>query len=666
MSGHQNRRFPLAVAAVTLALLAASTSAAQAHTHPTPTERASPGVVYIEARAMVEVALIEHRQVGDPSGIHIAIRQSTWTPVLDTASGFVVDPTGAIVTTGTVTRPDLERAWIFGVNQAFHQAYGDAAPLPKDPFSRHRIADESDHNQQRLEACYPPNVTNDAGGCVVRVTPDFVVYPYVTSQKRYGALHAEVLPGGTPDVAVLRVRGANSMPTVAVASSAAGAKALGVLGFTGVPGPANPLLVINQHLAKPGGSQLKTTGLDAEDVKDAARLNIALHQGLQGGPVLAERGQVIGLLPAPAAPGSAAPPLVGVASILPVIQKAGVSPHGGPVDTSFEAAMHLFKNGGYAASVPGFTKALELFPGHFLASRNVAIAKQRAASGVTASGTQGHGAAPEATAADETSGSGLGWLWPGLLIAITLLVAGSVLFLVLRGRRTPVGALAGTPDSGRSSSGGRRPPGAPGSPGAPPRGGSRAPGAEPARAAEGAAVGAAAARGGRPAHRSDPSRAASPVGATPSARPRTAAPSSTGSAPTAATSAAAAAATAAAAAAAADQQSTTVQPPHNGAADRPSPQTPAPGHSSPGHSSPGRSSPVHGAAGSSTSASRVAPPRDPAPDPARDPAPAPDPAGGPTPLPPPRPGATPRFCTSCGGRLAAQHQFCGWCGEPVR
>ena len=346
-----------------------------------------------------------------------------------------------------------------------------------------------------------------------------------------------------------------------------------MLGFTGVPGPANPLLEINQHLAKPGGSQLKTTGLDAEDVKDAARLNVALHQGLQGGPVLAERGQVIGLLPSPAAPGSAAPPLVGVASILPVIQKAGVSPHGGPVDTSFEAAMHLFKNGGYAASVPGFTKALELFPGHFLASRNVAIAKQRAASGVTASGTQGHGAAPEATAADETSGSGLGWLWPGLLIAITLLVAGSVLFLVLRGRRTPVGALAGTPDSGRSSSGGRRPPGAPGSPGAPPRGGSRAPGAEPARAAEGAAVGVAAARGGRPAHRSDPSRAASPVGATPSARPRTAAPSSTGSAPTAATSAAAAAATAAAAAAAADQQSTTVQPPHNGAADRPSPQT---------------------------------------------------------------------------------------------
>ncbi len=665
MSGHPNRRFPLAVAAVTLALLAASTSAAQAHTHPTPTERASPGVVYIEARATVEVAVIEHRQASDPSGIHIAIKQSTWNPVLDTASGFVVDPTGAIVTTGAVTRPDLERAWIFGVNQAFHHEYGDAAPLPKDPFSRNQIADESDHNQQRLEACYPPNVTNDAGGCVVRVTPDFVVYPYVTSQTRYGALHAEVLPGGTPDVAVLRVRGANSMPTVAVAASAAGAKALGVLGFTGVPGPANPLLEINQHLAQAGGSQLKTTGLDAQDVKDAARLKAALHEGLEGGPVLAERGQVIGLLPSPAAPGSAAPALVGVASILPVLQKAGVSPHGGPADTSFEAAMHLFKNGGFAASVPGFTKALELFPGHFLASRNLAIAKQRAASGATASGTHGSGAAHEAAAADDTSGSGLGWLWPGLLIAMTLLVAGAVLFLVLRGRRTPVGALAGGPERGRPSSGGRRPPGAPGSPGVPPSGGSRAPGAGAAGAAEaaaaGTAAGMAAARASRPTHRPDPAhrpdqghrpdpaRAASPVGATPSARPRTAAPPSTGSAATSAT----AATSAAAAAAAADQRSTTVQPPHNGAADRPPAPRPAPGQSA-----PSQSSPVQGGAGPGPSAPRVAP------DPA--PAPNPSPAGAPTPMPPPSPGASQRFCTSCGGRLAAQHQFCGWCGEPVR
>ena len=75
----------------------------------------------------------------------------------------------------------------------------------------------------------------------MRAVLDLVVYPYVTSQQRYGNLKAEVLPGATKDVAVLRVRGANSMPTVAVAQSLVGASALGVLGFTGVPSPSSPL-----------------------------------------------------------------------------------------------------------------------------------------------------------------------------------------------------------------------------------------------------------------------------------------------------------------------------------------------------------------------------------------------------------------------------------------
>ena len=299
MSGHQHRRLPWLVAAVTLAFLAVGTSPAAAHTHPTPIERASPGVVYIEARAKVEVALIEHRQAGDSFGVHIGIIQSTWNPVLGTASGFVVDPTGAIVTTGAITQPDLDRARVFAVNQAFHKRYGDAAPLPKDPFSRNRLGNSGDRNEERLQACYPPNITNDAGGCVVRVTPDYVVYPYVTSQQRYGGLHAEVLPGGTSDIAVLSVRGANSMPTVAVGSSTAGAEALGVLGFTAIPGANHPLQEINQHLATTGGNRLKTTGLDAGDARDAARLAAGLKHGMAGGPVLAERGQVVGLLPRP-------------------------------------------------------------------------------------------------------------------------------------------------------------------------------------------------------------------------------------------------------------------------------------------------------------------------------------------------------------------------------
>ena len=449
MSGHRNYRCLLFVAALTLGFMAAGLPSAAAHTHPTPIERASPAVVYVEARAIVDVALIEHRQAGDNFGVHIGIIQSAWDPVLASGSGFVVDPTGVIVTSGAIITPSLDRAKVFAVNQAFYARYGAAAPLPSDPFARQHIGGPGDRNDQRLQACYPPNVTNDAGGCVVRATLDFVVYPYVISQQRYGTLHAELLPGATKDVAVLRIRGANGMPTVAVAESAAGAHALGVIGFTGIPSAAHPLQEINQHLAQIGGSQLMTTGLDAGDVKDAARLKQALHSGMAGGPVVAERGQVIGLLPGPAPAGSPAPALVGVASILQVLQKAGVEPHRGLVDDSFEAAMHLFKNSAYAASIPDLKKALELFPGHYMASQNLAVAQKHVAIGAGTAPLPATGAVNTSTTAD----AGLpGWVWVALVAGVVLVVVAVGFLLVMPMRfRTAVAMLRrrpGTTDTG--------------------------------------------------------------------------------------------------------------------------------------------------------------------------------------------------------------------------
>ena len=137
---------------------------------PTPTERAAPAVVYVEARAQVDVALVEHLQT-DPEGIHIRIVQSTSTPVLAAASGFVVESTGTIVTTGAITQTDLDKARVYAVNEAFKKQYGDQAPMSDDLFSRQQVGDASNRIEQRLEACYPPHRTNDAGGCVVTVQP---------------------------------------------------------------------------------------------------------------------------------------------------------------------------------------------------------------------------------------------------------------------------------------------------------------------------------------------------------------------------------------------------------------------------------------------------------------------------------------------------------------
>jgi len=212
-----------------------------------------------------------------------------------------------------------------------------------DLYSEQRIGDDANRLQQRLEACYPPYRTNDAGGCVVRVEPSYVVYPDVSSQEQYGKLAAERLPSSTPEVALLRVRGASGMPTVALGDSREGAEALSALGFTDVPGGPDTLQAVNTHLAEVGGSTLKPVDPnDAAAADDATRLADGLRNGMHGGPVVAEAGQVIGFLepqadsgPPPASSGA----LIDVGAIRAVLSAEKVTPRRGPVDTSFEAAM---------------------------------------------------------------------------------------------------------------------------------------------------------------------------------------------------------------------------------------------------------------------------------------------------------------------------------------
>ncbi|MCW2618812.1 MAG: zinc ribbon protein [Modestobacter sp.] len=431
------------IVALAAAFLVAGTVPAGAHVHPTPTERAAPAVVYVEARAEVQVALVEHRQ-SDPGGVHIAIIQSTSNPVLATASGFVVDPTGVIVTSGALTAPDLDRARTYAVNEAFRKQYGNAAPLPGDLFTQQQIGDPTNLLQQRLEACYSPNRTNDSGGCVVTATPNYVVYPYVTSQELYGQSPAELLKGSTPDVAVLRVRGASGMPTVPLAESTAGARALSVLGFTGIPGE---LQAVYSHLAEVGGSTLLTEGLKPDETADAAKLAAGLRAGMRGGPVVAEDGQVIGFLqpeansgPPPATAGR----LVDARAIRDVLSAQKITPRRGPADSSFEAAMHAYKNGGFAAAIPNFQATLDVFPGHAMAANDLAVSQQNVASGAPGPATPAGGGQATTSAA----GSPGGFPWTVVLLAIAaVLVLAGVAALVLR-RRQASAAGGTTPSPG--------------------------------------------------------------------------------------------------------------------------------------------------------------------------------------------------------------------------
>jgi hypothetical protein len=116
-----------------------------------------------------------------------------------------------------------------------------------------------------------------------------------------------------------------------------------------------------------------------------------------GGPVLDEKGEVVGFLTPEA--GSGRPPaaagrLVNVVAIRAALSKEGVTPRRGPVDGTFEAAMHAFKNGGFAAAIPGFKAALAIFPGHAMAATNLAVAEKNVASGTPGAAAPALGSKP--------------------------------------------------------------------------------------------------------------------------------------------------------------------------------------------------------------------------------------------------------------------------------
>jgi hypothetical protein len=408
--------------------------------------------------------------------------------------------------------------------------------------------------ENRLRACYSGR-TNSAGGCVITLTQFVTVYPYVTDQAKYGALDAKVLTSTASGIAVLRVS-AGSMPAVNLADSNTTTYHLGVLGFTAIPGKKHLLQAFKAHLDKVGGTRFKAPEGDNRPFRLVTPA--VLKNGLQGGPVAAELGQVIGMISAtpvpPGQPGAGNPTLIRTAAIRAVLAdpKLKVSPTHGLADGNYESAMHKFHNQGFAASIPGFRLALAAYPGHFLAAQNLAIALAK-----TQAGQAGPSVVPSsvvATPPATQSGGQRWWLWLAIGVALLLIAAGIAWFIRHQRQRPPPAEVAAS-----NAAHGSPAPGAP-----------RASGAV----------------------RPDP-RASSPAGNRSPPMPASSSPSRSG------------------------QPSSTLLT------------------SSPATSSPARSDP--------SLMSRA-----PASDTAR-----------------PAAAKAPTFCTTCGGRLAPHHQFCGWCGDHV-
>jgi hypothetical protein len=433
-----------AAATLALALLGLTVPPAFGHTHPTPVERAEPAVVRVETSVQVDISLMEH----DRRGKHIGLYQKRYELVVNAGSGFAVNPSGVIVAAGGVITADTRRAEIYAVNRIFNDRYGNRAPLPAKQETKTTIRNENpdDPLNGRLQRCYRANTTDTTGGCVIATNRVIRVYPYVSSQARYGNLAASVLypttgEAGDAPVSVLKV-GANSMPAVALGDSTAGTANFAALGFTKIPteppSEKGPMVNSKGHLIGSGPD------VDKDDLQP--KLVTAIAAGIWGGPVVGETGRTTGFLQVrPGEDGKLEPYMTDVGAIRKALAAVRVEPHQGPTDAVYEAAMHNFKNHAYAAAIPSLEETLKLYPGHALARRNLDIAKEKKG---TAEDTTGRQSDVKGISV-ETDGMSI---WTIAVIVGLLLVAALVaLGAVRRGTLRPPALRRGGDDAATRS-----------------------------------------------------------------------------------------------------------------------------------------------------------------------------------------------------------------------
>ena len=416
---------------VTAAITLGFASPAEAHKHPTPVQLISPAVVRIMTYAKVSISLIEHNFRG-ATGNDITLVQRSYQPLLTAGSGFVVNPSGVIVTSPSVTTVNAQRAQNFAVNKIFNERYG--TPVPTDPFGQTaRSANTSDVMARRLQRCYTPNVTDETGGCVVFVQPVIVVQPFVSDQKQYGNLAADVIyptAGKTSNVSVLKV-GASSMPSVTLGTSNSAVEAISTLGFTATPSNEASLRAINAHFTAKGASTVKVDEF-------VPQIDRGMANGMTGGPVVSEKGQVIGFLTGSGSKLS----LVGPDQVADALAAVNVTPGRGPTDILYENALHNYNNYLYTAAAPNLAQVLKLYPGHALATDKLAVANQRKGTSLD-KGSQGatdtSGFGPTSSSGSNGSDSGPNiLLWGGIAaVVVLLLLLGLVLLRGRKGKKEP-------------------------------------------------------------------------------------------------------------------------------------------------------------------------------------------------------------------------------------
>ncbi len=402
------RRFGLALALLGgLTLVAAVTTPALAHEHPSGiTDLVTPAVVRVEAKAHVDITLLDH--IGEL--VHV---ERSYDVPIGVGTGTIVNPEGAVVTLTRVVKTDQDVA-VYAANKIFAEHH--KVKIPED-FERHTLKDHLLNHH--LQECYPPK--QPTATCIIDVTTEVRVFPNISPPDKEGFKAEIAHMGDRPDSpAVLtpvgRADGSAGLPTAPLAAQVPDKEVspVAVAGFTGRPATDLPETVDIAHLSAGGAGEGGRQFKDPENkVDEPKKLGGLVDRGLLGGPVIEDKkGEVVGLLIGGGGDGR----MIGVREIAKALAEAKINPRRGPIDAAFEQALTRFHTHYYGDAVPAFQRVLDLYPGHTVAAAHLKTAQQKR-------GTAEDEGARKADAAAAGGSAGLP-LWP-------FVVAGGLLVLAV-------------------------------------------------------------------------------------------------------------------------------------------------------------------------------------------------------------------------------------------
>lgn len=282
-------------------------------------------------------------------------------------TGWVITPDGYIVTAAHVVEAEkselqtqFARTTLSGMNARFIKSLADSST----PFT----TDQLDRLSKAMTTWLAKNVA--VSDVTMKVSAQVGVGAAKTPQEHPATVVAVGAPFPGKDVALLKIEGQMAMPTLALGNDAdvTTGSTLYVVGY-----PAASTFLAGMSL----DSQLQPTVTQGplsavKSTKDGMpvfQTQAPASPGNSGGPVLSERGTVVGVLVA----GAVGPDGVAVAGqefVVPVsvvreqLATKSVAPAASQTSSLYAQAVDAYYRQEYSGALAQFRRVVELYPGH--------------------------------------------------------------------------------------------------------------------------------------------------------------------------------------------------------------------------------------------------------------------------------------------------------------